>query len=732
MKFSVEHDLGGRKFTVSTGVMAKLANGAAEVRFGDTVVLAAAVAGPPRQLPFLPLTIDYREKTYAAGKIPGGFFKREGRPTTKEILTMRLTDRPLRPLFPKGFINDLQVISSVLSADKENDPDVLAVNAASAALAVSDIPFQGPIGCVRVGLVDGEFVLNPTHTQRSRSDLDLVVAATKDKVVMVEASAKEVPEDRMTEAVLFGQQAARQLAMVIADLAGRCDKPKFKPELVLLPEGLVDTVRSRYGAELERRCFATGKVARQAALKELRQQAVEELATEEPTAGKPVTASQVAEAMSEVESEIVRRHLLEGRRIDGRGPTDIRPITCEVGILPRTHGSALFTRGETQAIVLTTLGTSYDEQRITGLLDEYKKHFIVHYNFPPFSVGETRPIRGPGRREIGHGVLTERALQVVVPPQDEFPYTIRLVTDILESNGSSSMASVCGGALSLMDAGVPIRDPVAGIAMGLVEKGDRQVILSDILGTEDHCGDMDFKVAGTQHGITALQLDVKSGGVTEGLLRQVLAQAREGRLQVLRTMLSALPAPRESTSEYAPKIVLIHIDPEKIGAVIGPGGRVIRKLQEETDSQIDIEDDGTIAISSPTAAGAEAAREAIEKLTAEVEVGRIYDGRVTSVKNFGAFVEVLPGREGLVHISELADSFVDNVEDVTHVGAEMKVKVIGIDDQRRIRLSRKAVLRDEGGSGEDSKSGQQKGERERRRDRPARDRRPRSGGSSSR
>jgi len=732
VKYSVEHELGGRKFSISTGVMARQANGSAEVRYGDTVVLAAAVAGSRRDLPFLPLTVDYREKTYAAGKIPGGFFKREGRPTTKETLTMRLTDRPIRPLFPKGFANDLQVISFVLSADQENDPDVLAVNAASAALTISDIPFKEPIGCVRVGLIDGEFLINPTHTQRDTSELDLVVAATKDRVVMVEAAANEVPEERMAQAILLGQKEARQLALVIGDLAARCGKPKFVPEVTVLPEGVVDTVRTRYQAELERRIFAaTSKMERQASLRELRQQAVQELTEGQPTEGGTLTSSQVEEAFRAVEDEVVRRNLLEGRRVDGREPAEIRPITCEVGVLPRTHGSALFTRGETQAIVLTTLGTSYDEQRITGLLDEYKKHFIVHYNFPPFSVGETRPIRGPGRREIGHGALTERALQVVVPPQEEFPYTIRIVSDILESNGSSSMASICGGALSLMDAGVPIRDPVAGVAMGLVEEGDRQVILSDILGVEDHCGDMDFKIAGTQHGITALQLDVKAGGLTEDLLHRVLAQAREGRLHVLRIMLSALPAPREATSEYAPKILLIHIDPEKIGAVIGPGGRMIRKIQEETDSQIDIEDDGTIAVSSPTAAGAEAARKTIEDITADVEVGRIYDGRVTSVKNFGAFVEILPGREGLVHISELSDSFVENVEDTTKVGAEMQVKVIGIDDQKRIRLSHKAVLLGDDYVAEPPPRSRRPGQRDRGRDRSGRDRRGRSGGSSS-
>lgn len=729
MKFSVEYELGGRKFSVSTGVMAKQANGAAEVRFADTVVLAAAVSGGLRaEATFLPLTVEYREMTYAAGKFPGGFYKREGRPTPKEILTMRLIDRPIRPLFPEGYANELQVVCIVLSADKAHDPDVLAVNAASAALAVSDIPFLEPIGCVRVGLLDGEFILNPTHAQRDQSDLDLVVAATKDKVVMVEAGANELPEERMVEAILYGQQAARQLAIVIGDLAARCGKPKTTPELQSLPEGLIEVLRERYGAEMQRRCFLTGKQTREEALSELREQATQELTAEENLPCGPLTAWHIRQGMDELEREVVRRALLEGRRVDGRGPADIRPVTCEVGVLPRTHGSALFTRGETQAMVVTTLGTSYDQQRVDGLIDEYTQRFMVHYNFPPFCVGEVRPMRGPSRREVGHGALAERALQAVVPSEEEFPYTIRVVSDILESNGSSSMATVCGGTLSLMDAGVPIRDPVAGVAMGLVEGEGRQVILSDILGVEDHFGDMDFKVAGTQHGITALQLDVKSGGLNEELLQRVLSQAREGRMHILRVMLTTLPAPRESTSEHAPKIILMHIDPEKIGTVIGPGGRTIRKIQEETDSQIDIEDDGTISISSPTEQGAEAARKAIENLTAEVEIGKVYTGRVTSIKNFGAFVEVLPGREGLVHISELSDDYVESVEDVTRVGAEMKVKVIGIDDQNRIRLSRKAVLRDEEGGGEAGSA---------RRGRPAnrdrrRDRRGRSSGTSSR
>jgi polyribonucleotide nucleotidyltransferase len=731
----VEQELGGATLSVATGVMAKQANGAVEVSFADTVVLATAVwAGPRLEASFLPLTVEYREMTYAAGKFPGGFYKREGRPTQKEILTMRLIDRSIRPLFPKGMTNELQVIVVVLSADKQNDPDVLAVNAASAALAVSDIPFQEPVGCVRVGLVDNEFVLNPTHSQRETSTLDLVVTGTKDKTVMVEAGAREVPEDRMVEAILFGQQAARRLAIMLGDLAARCAKPKATPTLTALPAGLLEAVQSRYGAELERRCFIVEKIAREQSLRELRQQAAGELSVAGALAQGPVSANQVGQALDTLERGIVRRHIGDGRRIDGRGPTDIRPITCEVGILPRTHGSALFTRGETQAMVVTTLGSAYDEQRVDGLLEEYTQRFMVHYNFPPFCVGEVRPVRGPSRREVGHGALAERALQAVIPLEPGFPYTIRVVSDILESNGSSSMATVCGGTLSLMDAGVPISDPVAGVAMGLVEEGDRRVILSDIIGSEDFFGDMDFKVAGTQRGITALQLDVKAGGLNEGVLHQVFAQAREGRLHVLRMMLAVLPAPREATSEHAPKVVMLKINPEKIGAVIGPGGRVIRKLQEDTGSQIDIKDDGTISIAAPTEEGVQAARRTIEDLTAEVEVGKVYTGRVTSVKDFGAFVEVLPGREGLVHISELADTFVENVADVTHVGAELQVKVIGIDDQNRIRLSRKAVLRGDQDTRGETETGGEPQRAARPDDRPRGhrgDRRPRSGGGPS-
>jgi len=718
VKYSVECDLGSAKLTLSTGVMARQANGAAVVRYVDTVVLAAAVAGSPRDVPFLPLTVDYREKQYAAGRIPGGFFKREGRPTTKETLTMRLIDRPIRALFPGGFTNELQIQAIVLSADQENDPDVLAVNAASAALAVSDIPFEETVGCVRVGLLDGEFVLNPTHTQLKNSELDLIVAATKERVIMVEASANEVPEDRMAEAVLFGQRFAREIALMITDLAARCGKPKFEPEMRVVPEGLIEIVRQRYGRELETRCFVSPKAERDEGVSELQQRAVEELTAEESLPCGPVSEEDVSEALHELERQICRRGLLEGRRVDGRGMAEVRPISCEVGVLPRTHGSALFTRGETQALVVATLGSSYDEQRITGLVEEYTERFMLHYNFPPFCVGEIRPIRGPGRREIGHGALAERSLRAVMPSQEDFPYTIRVVSDVLESNGSSSMATVCGATLCLMDAGVPISDPVAGVAMGLVDDESKQVILTDILGAEDHFGDMDFKIAGTQNGITGLQLDVKAGGLNEELLRRVLAQAKEGRLHILRAMLTTLPQPRETTSEHAPKNILLRINPEKIGLVIGPGGRTIRQIQEQTGSQIDIEDDGTLTIAAPTAEGAEAAEKAVRDLTAEIEVGQVYRGKVTSVRNFGAFVELLPGREGLLHISEISQDYIENIEDAISEGDEVEVKVIGLEEPDRIRLSRKALLSGDSDDGDQQRRpNRPSGGRDRRRSR---------------
>jgi len=673
--------------------MAKQADGAVVVRYGDTVVLVTAVSQPPRaeDVDFFPLTVDYREKTYAAGKFPGGFYKREGRPTTKEVLTMRLNDRPIRPLFPKEYRDEVQIMAAVLSADKQNDPDILTMVGASAALTLSSIPFQGPTGAVRVGMVSGEFVLNPTHAQLDESELNLVVAGTDEAIMMVEASAKELSEEEMLNAIEFGHRAIREIVALQCNLAEQCARSTQEVPASTLDQALYDQLAASVYDELKQRCQTPGKKANSEAIRELRNRVIEERCTGEDGP----EPSEIKKIFEMLEERAVRELILEGTRPDGRAMDEIRPITCEVGVLPRTHGSALFTRGETQALVVTTLGTSLDEQLVEALEDEYSKKFMLHYNFPPFCTGEVRPVRGPGRREIGHGMLAERALEAVLPEEEKFPYTIRIVSDIMESNGSSSMATVCGGTLSLMDAGVPIRDPVAGVAMGLVKEGDQVRILSDIQGAEDHYGDMDFKVAGTQHGITALQMDIKISGIDREIMEAALDQAKEGRVTILRKMLSVLPQPRESISQYAPRLLRLTIPPEKIGLVIGPGGKTIRHMQEETDTRIEIDDEGSVTISSTEPGAPEKAAEMVKELTAEIEVGKTYLGKVVAVKDFGAFVEVLPGRDGLVHISELSDGYVSKVEDVCSVGQEMMVKVIAIDDQNRVKLSRKAALKEE-------------------------------------
>jgi len=691
-----EIELGGRVLSIETGKVAKQADGAASVRFGDTVVLAAAVSGQPRQdIDYFPLFMDYREKTYAAGKIPGGFFKREGRPTTKEILTMRLMDRPLRPLFPDSCRKEVQVQAVVLSADQCNDPDVLAMIGAGASLSLSPLPFGGPVGAVRVGSLGSKFVLMPTLPQLEESEFELVVAGTGEAVTMVEAGAKEVSEAKIIDAIQFGHEAIKRIVRMIDDLVKETGVAKEPvPETTRDPE-LIARIREKYTSRVSEANFVLQKKARSEALRRLKAQCVEEFTAPEGV-NSSLSAAVVEGAFEAVEREIVRKHIMEGRRADGRALTEIRPITCEVGTMPMTHGSSLFSRGETQALVVATLGTSMDEQKIDGLHEEYYKKFMVHYNFPPFCVGEVKPIRGPSRRDIGHGALAERALQPVVPIEEEFPYTIRIVSDILESNGSSSMATVCGATMCMMDAGIPIKLPVAGIAMGLVKEGDRVVILSDITGTEDHFGDMDFKVAGTARGITALQMDIKTTGITADVMKRALEQAREGRLYILERMTQVLREPRPHLSENAPRLVRIKIDPEKIGTIIGPGGKTIRRIQAESGgAEIEIDDDGTVVISSQKAEAVAAAREIVESMVAEVEVGKTYVGTVASIKDFGAFVEILPGTDGLVHISELSEGFVKDVKDVTSVGAKMTVKVIDIDDQNRIRLSRKAVLKDE-------------------------------------
>lgn len=700
----VERHIGGQTLSIETGKLAKQAHGAAVVSYGDTAVLVAAVEGPPLAgRDFFPLTVDYREKTYAAGKFPGGFIKREGRPTTKEILTSRLIDRPIRPLFPVDYLNEVQVMASTLSADGENDPDVLAMIGASAALQISQIPFLGPTGSIRVGRIGGEFVVMPTHSRLEESDLDLIVAGSRDAITMIEGFAREMSEEHMLQAIMLGHSLIVQVVDMIADLRRQCGLPNIERTPPAI-NPLVQVFHQRFYNDLRERKQTAGKQDRAEKVRELKEKVRAEFIPVEVQG--QYTPEQVSGAFSDLEQRVVRDLILEGKRIDGRRVNDLRQITCEVGVLPRTHGSAIFQRGETQALVTTVLGTSDDEQRVDGLIQEYSKKFMLDYNFPPFSVGECKPIRGPGRREIGHGALAERSLNAVIPDPERFPYTMRVVSDILESNGSSSMASVCGATLSLMDAGVPISDPVAGISIGLVKEKDRFTLLTDIVGDEDHYGDMDFKVAGTGRGITGIQLDLKIDGISEEIIRATLAQARDARLQILKIMLEALRAPRTEISKYAPRLLHVKINPEKIGLLIGPGGKTIRGIQEQTGAKIDVEDDGTVTIASSDSRAAEAARAKVEALTEEVKIGKVYEGKVTSIKDFGAFIEILPGRDGLCHISELDYKYVGRVEDVVKVGQVLEVKVISIDAQDRVKLSRKVLLRpepgDEGGpSGHD-------------------------------
>ncbi|HAM41704.1 MAG TPA: polyribonucleotide nucleotidyltransferase [Candidatus Omnitrophica bacterium] len=690
--------LGSTTFSLETGKVAKQADGSVVVQQGDTVVLVTAVYAPfpkPATLgDVVPLMVDYREKTYAAGRIPGGFFKREGRPTEREILTARLIDRPIRPLFPHGFLHDIQLMAMVLSSDGQYDPDVLAIVGASAALHISPLPFPKPVGAVRVGSVKGQLVVNPTYQQLTDSPIDLVVAGTSDGVLSIEAGFLEVPESNAIEAIRFGYEHVRRLIRLQEELGAAVNRPKAGNLIVREPSAqLVGAIRQRAVEELRRSNQLAGKDAREHAVEMLREALVQEFAPE----GGPVSSAEVNLALGVVERDEVRRHILtQQRRIDGRRLTDLREIQCEVGVLPRTHGSSLFTRGETQSLAVTTLGTSDDEQMIEALEGESYKRFMLHYNFPPFSVGEVRPVRGPGRREIGHGALAERALAPMIPTKEDFPYTIRVVSDILESNGSSSMATVCSGSLSLMDAGVPIRAAVSGVAMGLVKEGDQAAILTDISGLEDHLGDMDFKVAGSRKGLTALQVDVKlPAGLTIDLIERIVAQSHPARLAVLDLMTKALETPRPAISVYAPRIVTIKINPDRIRDVIGPGGRTIRKIIEETGATINVEDDGSVSVASADSHKSERALEIIRSLTEEVEVGRIYTGKVKRIMNFGAFCEILPGKEGLIHVSELAEGFVKKVDDVVKIGDEVKVKVIEIDEQGRVNLSRKRVLADE-------------------------------------
>ena len=700
----VERQIGGRTLSIETGSLAKLADGAVSVRYADTVVFGAVVRASPREgIDFFPLQVDYRERRAAAGKFPGGFMKREGRPTTKEILTARLVDRPLRPLFPKGFMDEVQIHLNVLAADQQNDPDVLAGIAASAAVTISDIPFTHPTAHVRVGRVNGELILNPTTEQLEYSDLDLVVAGTRHYVNMIEVGAREVKEDDVADAIEFGHKAVVQIVEMIEELRSKVGKEKVG-ELKHPDPGFVDAIRARVTDRIREVKGRPGKADRADAVKQILDDLIKEMAppvTDPNASYQAILATremqkQIRQVFSEVEEQVTREAILSGVRPDGRDFTTIRPISCEVGVLPRVHGSALFARGETQAMCTVTLGTSSDEQLVDGLIEEYNQKFMLHYYFPSYSVGEVRPIRGPGRREIGHGALAERSLVAVLPSVDQFPYTVRIISDILESNGSSSMASSCGGCLALMDAGVPITRPVAGISVGLVKEGDRQALLTDILGEEDHFGDMDFKVCGTREGITAIQLDIKIEGLDYNIIRETLHRAREARMVILDKMAQALPAPRPEISKWAPRLLTVKIDPQKIGKLIGPGGKTIKAIQEETGAQIDIEDDGTVYISAVDGAAAEKCRDIVEAMTAEVKVGKIYTGRVVSIKDFGAFVEIAPETDGLCHVSELSDHYVDRVTDVVNIGDEVPVKVILIDDQGRIKLSRKAALKELG------------------------------------
>ena len=716
----VELELGGRTLSIETGKIAKQADGAVLVQYGETVVLGTAVRAAPREgIDFFPLTVDYREKVSAAGKFPGGFRKREGAPNQKEILTMRNIDRPIRPLFPKGFIDEIQVQCWVLAYDGQNEPDVLAGIAASAALAISSAPFDGPVGNIRVGRVDGELVVMPTAAQDAYSDLDMLLCGHEEGINMIEVGSYEIPEQQINEAVAFGYEYVKQVCQMIKDLQAKCGKEKVGGP-VEIPADILDLVSAKLSGPLKAAKTSDGsKLERYAAVSDAKKNFLSECF---PAPGQDATPFQIKThnervklakvAMHDLEEVITRQIIRGGKRTDGRKYDELRNIECEVGLLPRVHGSGLFTRGETQALVTAVLGSGKDEQIVDGLGAEYAEKFYLHYNFPPFSVGEAKRITGPGRREIGHGKLAEKALLPVLPPVEEFPYTVRLVSDIMESNGSSSMASATGGTLALMDAGVPISAPVAGISVGLIkadEPGQQDVYLTDIQGEEDHYGDMDFKVTGTREGVTAVQIDMKIRGLTLEQVEKAFELARINRIQIIEKIEEAIPAPRKELSPYAPRMLTTKINPDKIGKLIGPGGKNIRSLEERTGAKIEIEEDGTIFISAVGAGKAERALEEVEQIGAEVQVDKVYTGKVTSIKEFGAFIEVIPGQDGLCHISELTEGFVDKVTDILKVGDEVRVKVILVDDTGRVKLSRKQAYKDEGI--EDPFANRERGER---------------------
>ena len=692
-KVVVESEFAGRKFSITTGELAKQASGAVMLQYGETSVFVASQSGPSRPgTDFFPLTVDYRERLAAAGRFAGGYLKREGRPTTREILTSRLTDRPIRPLFPKGFRDEVQILSNVMSSDGENDPDVLSITAASAALMVSGLPFRGPIAAVRVGMEGDQLILMPTVAQMKTSKLDLIVAGSRDAVLMIEGFGNQIPEKEMGDAIMFAHQHIQTLCRLQLELVKQAELPP-----VVFAEPPLNPLYAQFKAEAYDRLrdakTTRMKQERAERVRDLKKSLIEKYfpgAAETTADG--LTKAQFAEAFHDLEERVVRDQILAGRRIDGRQTTELRAVSTSVGLLPRVHGSALFTRGETQSLATATLGTTRDQQKSDGLFGEEAARFMLHYYFPAFSVGECKPVRGPGRREIGHGCLAERSVAPVIPPSDKFPYTIRLISDILESNGSSSMASVCSATLALMDAGVPILQPVAGISIGLVDEGSRYTLLTDIMGDEDHFGDMDFKVAGTGRGVTGIQLDLKIAGISEEIIRNTLEQALKARKELLRQMLTTIRRPRTEVSNHAPKLVQTSINPEKIGLLISPGGKTIRAIQEESGAMIDIAEDGTVTISAVNAQSADMALARVEALCEEIQPGRIYMGKVTSIKDFGAFIEIAPGKDGLCHISELSDGFVKNVTDVCKIGDTFEVKVIAVDDQNRVKLSRKAVL----------------------------------------
>ncbi len=693
MKVRVEKEIAGRILSLTTGEIAKQASGAVILQYGETMVLNVAQTGPGRPgLDFFPLTVDYRERAAAAGKFPGGFLKREGRPTDREILTCRLTDRPIRPLFPKSFKDEVQVLINVLSYDGENEPDVWSINGASAAISIAPLPFKGPIAGVRVGLIDDEFILFPTVQQLTESKLDLIVAGSQESILMIEGFGAQIPEDQMVDALMFGHQAIREICKLQLEFVKAVGvqpfeyvEPPANPFLKQVREELAPALKVARQNPKKQERSAAAKEAQSAYVAKLFPDGIESLAD-----GR--TLAQLKSAIYTVDIEVCRRLTLDGKRLDGRGIGDLRSVDCQVDVIPRIHGSALFTRGETQSLASLILGSVRDQQRVDGLNEETSKPFMLHYNFPSYSVGEVRPIRGPGRREIGHGALAERSLASVLPPADKFPYTIKIISDITESNGSSSMASVCSSTLALMSAGVPISQPVAGISIGLVKECREFTLLTDIMGDEDHFGDMDFKVAGSQKGITGIQLDLKNEGIDEEIIRKTLDFARDARRELLKKMLMAIRRPRAELSQYAPRIISLKIDPEKIGLVIGPGGKNIRAIQEETRTQIDIVDDGTVTIASKNADDCNAAVARVEAITEDIKVGRIYNGKVSSIKDFGAFVEIAPGKDGLLHISELSEGFVKSVADFVKMGQYIEVKVIAVDDQNRVKLSHKAIL----------------------------------------